>query len=211
MRELYFFVFSRGDTPAFFKKSITPSPFSSSVLISSFFLLLVSMFVLLLLLTLFECSWLTQAFQFRATTGQQRSHILQGSSNGKTALVIGQAVGLYEEIHVPTLDGIHFTDITPDIKRIVASTGITTGSVTVLSRHTTTAITINEMEGRLVDDARYTNNQRPPKHLPTHTNTCQLSTHPLIQTIPAQTGTCRLSLPAQRSAFAKWSTRMARG
>ena len=34
------------------------------------------------------------------------------------------------------------------------SSGITEGVVTVLSRHTTCGITINEMEGRLVDDVR---------------------------------------------------------
>ena len=68
--------------------------------------------------------------------------------------VVGQSVGLYEELKVPTLDGIYFVDITPEIKRIVQASGVHTGSVTVLSRHTTTAITINEMESRLVDDAR---------------------------------------------------------
>lgn len=35
-----------------------------------------------------------------------------------------------------------------------SSSGITEGVVTVLSRHTTCGITINEMEGRLVDDVR---------------------------------------------------------
>jgi Uncharacterised protein family UPF0047 len=105
-------------------------------------------------LALFECVWITHAFQLRTVIIRHRSLSLN-QNNGKTSsVVVGQAVGLYEEIHVPSLDGIHFTDITPDIRRIVASTGITTGSVTVLSRHTTTAITINEMESRLVDDAR---------------------------------------------------------
>lgn len=114
------------------------------------------MFGFLRWLALFECLWLTHSFHFRTTTRHRSLSLPAGSSNqdGKTSVVIGQAVGLYEEIHVPTLDGIYFTDITPDIKRIVASTGIITGSVTVLSRHTTTAITINEMESRLVDDAR---------------------------------------------------------
>ena len=32
--------------------------------------------------------------------------------------------------------------------------GVTEGHVSILSRHTTTSITINEMESRLVDDAR---------------------------------------------------------
>ena len=63
-------------------------------------------------------------------------------------------VSIYEELQVPTLLGIYLVDITPDIRRIVAASGIDSGVVTILSRHTTTAITINEMEGRLVDDTR---------------------------------------------------------
>lgn len=63
-------------------------------------------------------------------------------------------VSYYEELKVPTLKGIYFADITPAIKSIIEKTGIKSGQVCVLSRHTTTSITINEMEARLVDDAR---------------------------------------------------------
>lgn len=58
------------------------------------------------------------------------------------------------EIHVNTLKGISFHDITPQLKEAIKNLGIQSGSITVLTRHTTTAITINEMEGRLIDDAR---------------------------------------------------------
>lgn len=60
----------------------------------------------------------------------------------------------YTEIKVPTLNGIHLSDITPQIRQFIKESGVTEGVVTVLSRHTTSAITINEMEGRLVDDTR---------------------------------------------------------
>jgi Uncharacterised protein family UPF0047 len=67
---------------------------------------------------------------------------------------LNEYVATYEELQIPTLLGIHMVDITPDIRRIVAASGIQSGVVTILSKHTTTAITINEMEGRLVDDTR---------------------------------------------------------
>lgn len=45
-------------------------------------------------------------------------------------------------------------DITPQIADLLKDVGATEGFVNVMSRHTTTAITINEMETRLVDDVR---------------------------------------------------------
>ena len=50
--------------------------------------------------------------------------------------------------------GISLHDITSDIKQLVKQSGITNGHVNVLSRHTTTAVTINEAEPRLMDDVR---------------------------------------------------------
>ncbi len=60
----------------------------------------------------------------------------------------------YKELSYNTLHGIHFTDLTPDLRAIVEESGIQEGTVNVLSRHTTCGITINEMEERLVDDTR---------------------------------------------------------
>ena len=45
-------------------------------------------------------------------------------------------------------------DLTPSISALVERSGVLEGTVTVVSRHTTTAITINEWESRLVDDIR---------------------------------------------------------
>lgn len=50
--------------------------------------------------------------------------------------------------------GIDLHDVTPDIRTLVEQTGVRTGFVTVTSRHTTTAITINENEERLLEDVR---------------------------------------------------------
>ncbi len=51
-----------------------------------------------------------------------------------------------------TSRGPQFIDITDDIVRVVAATGITNGIVTVYSRHTTAAIKINEHEPELIKD-----------------------------------------------------------
>eukprot|EP01041_Mallomonas_annulata_P010160 gene10160-21178_t len=60
----------------------------------------------------------------------------------------------YKELLIPTLKGISLHDITKDIRDFVKTSLIKEGVVTVLSRHTTCGVTINEMEGRLVDDLR---------------------------------------------------------
>ena len=45
-------------------------------------------------------------------------------------------------------------DITPQVEALVAKHGIVDGTVHLISQHTTTALTINECEARLVDDIR---------------------------------------------------------
>lgn len=53
----------------------------------------------------------------------------------------------YETIHP-----LQFIDITDDVERVVAMSGITEGTVTVFSKHTTAAIKINEHEPELLKD-----------------------------------------------------------
>jgi secondary thiamine-phosphate synthase enzyme len=50
--------------------------------------------------------------------------------------------------------GIGIYDITPQIKDLLASTSIQNGQVLVFSRHTTTALAINEYEERLLEDVK---------------------------------------------------------
>lgn len=59
---------------------------------------------------------------------------------GEGALVPAQEVSLH--------------DITPQVEALVRSLGITDGTVNLVSQHTTTALTINEYESRLLDDVR---------------------------------------------------------
>jgi len=49
---------------------------------------------------------------------------------------------------------ISLHDITPQVQALVDKYGIREGTVNVISQHTTTALTINEYEARLLDDVR---------------------------------------------------------
>jgi secondary thiamine-phosphate synthase enzyme len=57
-------------------------------------------------------------------------------------------------LRIRTGPGIALLDVTPDIHELVAESGVESGFVTVTSRHTTTAVTINENEERLLADTR---------------------------------------------------------
>jgi thiamine phosphate synthase YjbQ (UPF0047 family) len=64
----------------------------------------------------------------------------------------------YTTIEIPTsYDGLPnqkviIEDLTPTVQRMITECGIINGFVTIISRHTTTAITINEYENRLAND-----------------------------------------------------------
>ncbi|HEY9675236.1 MAG TPA: secondary thiamine-phosphate synthase enzyme YjbQ [Waterburya sp.] len=57
-------------------------------------------------------------------------------------------------IEVETDDGIGIYNITPQIEKILEATPIKNGQVLVFSRHTTTALAINENEERLLEDTK---------------------------------------------------------
>ena len=52
----------------------------------------------------------------------------------------------------PTEKPIDIIDITADVRAALEETGLRQGTVTVLSRHTTACVNINEQEPRLVQD-----------------------------------------------------------
>lgn len=90
-------------------------------------------------------------------TDTSRPHNVRQQSklyNQQSEASSGSFKTYYKEIQVPTLKGISFHDISPALRQAVEESGVRNGVVYVLTKHTTTAITINEMEGRLVDDAR---------------------------------------------------------
>jgi secondary thiamine-phosphate synthase enzyme len=57
-------------------------------------------------------------------------------------------------IEIGTEEGINIYNITPQINDFIASTSIKNGQVLVFSRHTTTALAINENEERLLEDIK---------------------------------------------------------
>jgi thiamine phosphate synthase YjbQ (UPF0047 family) len=63
---------------------------------------------------------------------------------------------------VPTQE-VSLHDITPQVRELVRKAGIVHGTVNLISQHTTTALTINEYESRLLDDVRdFVLEQAPP-------------------------------------------------
>jgi secondary thiamine-phosphate synthase enzyme len=61
-----------------------------------------------------------------------------------------------------TLD---LTDVTERVQSVIYASKVSVGQVVVLSKHTTTAVILNEMETRLIDDIKdYLVRSIPPKY-----------------------------------------------
>jgi thiamine phosphate synthase YjbQ (UPF0047 family) len=94
-----------------------------------------------------------------------------GLTTGSRTRVRSLQMGLefmthYEEIQLGTDHGMSVFDITDQIEAIVAKSSCKEGTVTVLSKHSTVSVSINEMEGRLVDDIRQYFLSLAPPHRP---------------------------------------------
>ncbi|WP_224086646.1 secondary thiamine-phosphate synthase enzyme YjbQ [Nostoc sp. MS1] len=61
---------------------------------------------------------------------------------------------IHKILEIETEPGINIYNITPQIKYFLADTQIQNGQVLVFSRHTTTALAINEDEVRLLEDIK---------------------------------------------------------
>lgn len=59
-----------------------------------------------------------------------------------------------QEIEVETDTGICIYNITPQIEELLEATAVKNGQIIVFSRHTTTALAINENEERLLEDVK---------------------------------------------------------
>jgi secondary thiamine-phosphate synthase enzyme len=67
-------------------------------------------------------------------------------------------------LDLPTDDSIGLYNVTPQIQYFVDTTGIQAGQVLVCSRHTTTALAVNEYEERLLTDIKaYLRRLAPPE------------------------------------------------
>lgn len=70
---------------------------------------------------------------------------------------------VHYKIEVETQTGIGIYNITPQINELLQKTAIHHGQVLVFSRHTTTALAINENEERLLEDVKvYLKKLAPP-------------------------------------------------
>ena len=115
------------------------------------------------------CLWISGSAGFsirRPSVGaMRRAH---NSGNGLQA-VLGPPICEYLQVDIPTSQegpprqAISVEDLTPILRSKLAASGMRQGTVTVISRHTTTAITINERESRLAQDmAEYFLQMVPP-------------------------------------------------
>ncbi|MFP4100043.1 secondary thiamine-phosphate synthase enzyme YjbQ [Coleofasciculus sp.] len=57
-------------------------------------------------------------------------------------------------LEIETESGISICNVTPHIEKLLAQTSIHNGQVLIFSRHTTTALAINENEQRLLEDIK---------------------------------------------------------
>ncbi|MFZ4794701.1 MAG: YjbQ family protein, partial [Blastocatellia bacterium] len=60
----------------------------------------------------------------------------------------------HSQIRVQTSECLQFIDLTKDLTELVARSGVRHGWVNVQTRHTTTALIVNENEPLLLDDLR---------------------------------------------------------
>lgn len=73
--------------------------------------------------------------------------------------VLGAPICVYHQVDVPSSEknpvprqAISVEDLTPTLQTLLEESGMVHGLLTVISRHTTTSLAINEWESRLADD-----------------------------------------------------------
>lgn len=85
---------------------------------------------------------------------------------GSSLSMMGDFVSKYEELSVATDHGFSLKDITSEVEDIIAKEGLQEGVVTVISKHSTVSVCINEFEPRFVDDVRQFFLKLAPPHYP---------------------------------------------
>jgi len=79
-------------------------------------------------------------------------------SLSSSTLSLGHPICQYHQVNIPTSQSgpprqeISVEDLTPTVVRLLQDCEMKHGTVTIISRHTTTSITINERESRLAQD-----------------------------------------------------------
>jgi thiamine phosphate synthase YjbQ (UPF0047 family) len=93
-----------------------------------------------------------------ATTDAQQQQQQQG--NLPKSPILGEPICVYHQVEIPTSEkdnpvprqAIFVEDLTPTLQKLLDDSGMVNGLLTVISRHTTTSLTINEWESRLTQD-----------------------------------------------------------
>lgn len=73
---------------------------------------------------------------------------------GRTDQISNNMLIKYYPLQLTTGEGVALHDVTAQVRSCLNDSGIQNGFVTVTSRHTTTALTINENEERLLEDVK---------------------------------------------------------
>lgn len=60
----------------------------------------------------------------------------------------------YQELNIATAGSFTVCDVTSEISAVVKAAGVSEGTVTITSLHTTCGLSVNENEERLLDDIR---------------------------------------------------------
>ena len=71
---------------------------------------------------------------------------------------------LHQAIHLQTEAGLQFIDLTETIRALVAQAGVAYGLINIQTRHTTTAVIVNEHEPLLLEDMRRVLARVVPEH-----------------------------------------------
>jgi thiamine phosphate synthase YjbQ (UPF0047 family) len=107
--------------------------------------------VLLVLLTVF-------GLEVDAFAPQSTGTAAASCSIFRICAILGEPVCDYHQVTIPTSQegpprqNISVEDLTPKLVELLADSGMQNGVLNVISRHTTTALCINELENRLAQD-----------------------------------------------------------
>ena len=93
-------------------------------------------------------------------TDAQQQQQQQQQQNLPKSPILGEPICVYHQVEIPTSEkdnpiprqAIFVEDLTPTLQKLLDESGMVNGLLTVISRHTTTSITINEWESRLTQD-----------------------------------------------------------
>jgi secondary thiamine-phosphate synthase enzyme len=99
---------------------------------------------------------ITPMFQTGQRTGQLGTQMVACSDTRFTVF--------HQAIHLQTETSLQFIDLTETMRTLVAQSGIEYGMVNIQTRHTTTAVVVNEDEPLLLEDMRRMLTRVVPQH-----------------------------------------------